>query len=216
MKTLFIEARQKFNEADIKLELLDSLRGKTISIAATVQYLDLIPKIKSYLESIGKKVILKKGAYYDGHILGCNSSAFDPKADTLLMITDGKFHAMNNAIQLQKEIFVFTTHTLEKIEQKEIDAHNKKVIGKKTKFLAAENIGLLVSSKHGQHAKNAPAIKKKIEKLKKKVYLFESDNINVNEFENFPQIKMWVNTACFGLARDNMKIINLQDILEFI
>jgi diphthamide biosynthesis enzyme Dph1/Dph2-like protein len=216
MKTLFIEAKRKFKDSDIKLELLDKLPGETIALAATIQYIDLIPKVKSYLESKDKKVIVREGAYHKGHVLGCNSSAFDKSADTLLLITDGTFHAINNAIQLQKEIYVFTTNTLEKIEQKEIDAHNKKTLTKKKKFLLADNIGLLVSSKHGQHQKAIHNIREQIEKQNKKVYVFESNNINTSEFENFPQIQMWVNTACFGLARDDMRIINLADILEFL
>ena len=216
MKTLFIETRKKFEDADIDFSLLDKLPGKTVSLAATIQYIGLIPKVKEYLEANGKKVTIKKGAYYEGHVLGCNSSAFDNSAETLLMITDGKFHAMNNAIQLQKEIYVFTTHTLEKIEQKEINAHNKRTETKKKKFLMANNIGLLVSTKYGQHQKAAETIAKKIEKSGKKVYLFEANNIDTNEFENFPQIQMWINTACFGLARDDMRIINLADILKLI
>ena len=216
MKTIFIETKRKFKDSDIKLELLDTLKGKTIALAATIQYIDLIPKVKSYLESKGKKVITKQGAYYEGHVLGCNSSALDKKADTLLLITDGTFHAINNAIQLQKEIYVFTTNTLDKIEQKEIDAHNKKTLTKQKKFLTAKTIGLLVSTKHGQHQKAIHNIREQIEKQNKKVYIFESNNIDTNEFENFPQIQMWVNTACFGLARDDMRIINLADILEFI
>jgi len=216
MKTLFIEIKRKFKDSDIKLKLLDKLPGETIALAATIQYIELIPKIKSYLESKGKKVTTRQGAYYEGHVLGCNSSALDKSADTLLMITDGTFHAINNAIQLQKPIYVFTTNTLEKIEQKEIDAHNKKTLTKQKKYLLADRIGLLVSSKHGQHQSAIHNIKKQIEKKGKEVYIFESNNIDTNEFENFPQIQMWVNTACFGLARDDMRIINLADILEFL
>jgi len=216
MKTLFIETKRKFKGSDIKLKLLDKLPGETIALAGTIQYIEILPKIKSYLESKGKKVITKQGAYYEGHVLGCNSSALDKSADTLLLITDGTFHAMNNAIQLQKPIYVFTTNTLDKIEQKEIDAHNKKTLTKQKKYLLADTVALLVSTKHGQHQSAIHNIKKQIEKKDKKVYVFESNNIDTNEFENFPQIQMWINTACFGLARDDMRIINLADILEFL
>ena len=216
METLFIEARRKFEDLDVNLKLLDGLTGKTVSLAGTIQYIGLIPKVKFYLESIGKKVVVKKGAYYGGHVLGCNSSAFDKSADILLLVTDGKFHAMNNAIQLQREVYVFTTKSLEKIEQKEIDAHNKKAQVKKIKFLVANNIGLIVSVKHGQHQKSIHAISEKIKKLEKNVYVFEADNVNVGEFENFPQVEVWVNTACYGLARDDSRIINLSDVLEFL
>jgi diphthamide biosynthesis enzyme Dph1/Dph2-like protein len=218
MKTpvLYIETRKKFNLEEIDFSPLDKLPGKTISLAATVQYLDIVPEVKKYLESKGKEVILKKGAFYDAHVLGCNSAAFDKNTDALLLITDGKFHAINNAIQLQKEIFVFTTRALEKISQEDLDAHKKKIRGKQTLFLSAKTVGLIISSKPGQNVKSVQVIKDKIKKLDKNVYVFEANNINIAEFENFPEIKIWVNTACYGLARDNIKIVNLQDILEFL
>ena len=214
MKTLFIETRRKFKDIDLKP--LDKLKGKTISIAATIQYIDLIPKIKQYLESKGKTVIIKQGAHYKAHILGCNSSALDKSADTILIITDGKFHAINNAIQIQKPIHIFNTKTLDKITKQDIDKQNKLILAKQKKFLTSKKIGLLLSTKHGQNFKAIKQLKSKIEKLDKKVYIFESNNINTNEFENFPQIKIWVNTACSGLALDDKKIINLSDITEFI
>jgi diphthamide biosynthesis enzyme Dph1/Dph2-like protein len=216
MKPLYIEAKRKFKDSDIDLKVLDTLKGKTISLAAAIQYTDLIPKIKSYLESKGKKVIIKQGAKHKGHILGCNSSAIDKSADDILIITDGKFHAINNAIQIQKPIHIFNTKTLDKITQKEIDTQNKKTLAKQKKFLASKKVGLLLSTKHGQKFNSINQIKSKIEKLNKKVYIFESNNINPNEFENFPQIQIWVNTACFGLARDDPKIVNLSNILKFI
>lgn len=216
MKTLFIETKRKFKDTDIKLSLLNTLKGKTISLAATIQYLDLIPKIKTYLESIGKKVIIKQGAHHKAHILGCNSTALDKTADQLLIITDGKFHAMNNAIQIQKPITVFTTQTLEEVTQEDIDKHNKKTLAKQKKFLLSEQVALILSTKHGQHHKQISKIKDKIEKLNKKVYIFETNNINTQEFENFPQIQLWINTACYGLARDDPRIVNLQDIIQFL
>ena len=216
MKIMHIEARRKFDLGKINFFLLDKLPGKTISLAATVQYFDLIPQIKKYLEKKGKKVIIKKGAYYKAHVLGCNSSAFDKNADILLLLTDGKFHALNNAIQLNKEIYIFNTKTLEKITKKEIDKIKQRTKGKIKKFLNEEKIGILVSTKFGQYYKSAQQLKKKIKKLGKEVYVFEADTINIAELENFPDIKIWINTACPGIALDDNKIVNLCNILEFL
>lgn len=215
MKPLFIEAKRKFKDENINLKALDKLTGKTISLAATIQYIDLIPKIKTYLEKQGKKVTIKQGAHYKAHILGCNSSALDKSADDILIITDGKFHAINNAIQIQKPIHIFNTKTMDKITQKEIDTYNNKILAKQKKFLSSKKVGLLVSTKHGQKQKAINKIKKEIEKLNKKVYTFESNNINPSEFENFPQIQIWINTACPGLSMDDTRIINLSDIIDF-
>jgi len=211
-----IETKRKFQDSEINLSILNKLPGKTISLAATIQYTNLIPKIKIHLESLNKKVIIKQGARHKAHILGCNSSALDKTADTILIITDGKFHAINNAIQIQKPIHIFSGQTLEKITQEEIDQHNKKTLAKQKKFLLCDTVAIILSTKHGQHHKQINKIKKKIQALKKKVYIFEANNINISEFENFPQIKLWINTACFGLARDDPRIINLADIQQFL
>ena len=216
MRAIFIETKRKFKDSEINLSLLGSLKGKTISLAATIQYVDLIPKVKSYLESKNKKVIIRQGARHEAHVLGCNSTALDKTADTILIITDGKFHAINNAIQIQKPIHIFSGQTLNKITQQEIDTHNKKTLAKQKKFLLTDTVGIILSTKHGQHKKQVSKIKKKIEALNKKVYIFEANNINTSEFENFPQIQLWINTACFGLARDDPRIVNLQDIIQFL
>jgi diphthamide biosynthesis enzyme Dph1/Dph2-like protein len=216
MKTLLIETKRKFKDSDINLSLLKKIPGKTISVVATIQYIDLVPKIYAYLESIGKKVTIKRGAHQNAHVLGCNSSAIDKDSDTVLMITDGKFHAINNAIQIQKPIYIFSGLKIEQITQEELDKYNKKILAKQKKFLLSETVALMLSTKHGQHNKQISKIKTKIEKLGKKVYIFESNNINTTEFENFSQIKIWINTACFGLARDDPRIINLQDITKFL
>ena len=218
MKTpiLYIETKKKFNNSDINLSLLDNLPGKTISLASTIQYIELIPLIKKYLEKIGKKVIIKSGSAYPGHIIGCQSHAFDKTADILLMLADGKFHALNNSIQLNREIYVFNTRALEKTTNQDLEAISKRIKAKQSKFLNSETIGLILSTKTGQRHSSIENLKQKIQNLNKNTYIFESDTINLQELENFPNIDIWINTACYGLALDSQKIINLQDILEFI
>tara|TARA_Y100000034_G_C6887513_1_gene407678 strand:- start:717 stop:1373 length:657 start_codon:yes stop_codon:yes gene_type:complete len=215
-KALFIETRKKFNKKDIDFSILNKLPGKTISLAATVQYLDLVPIVTKYLKLKGKKIIIKQGAYYKAHILGCNSNAFDKKADTLLLLADGKFHAINNAIQLNKELYIYGAKKLEKITKQEINKIKQKTKAKQAKFLSSNNIGLIISTKSGQHYSNIYKIKGKIEKLDKKVYVFTTNDINIAELENFPQIQIWINTACYGLEQDSNNIINLQNIFQFL
>jgi diphthamide biosynthesis enzyme Dph1/Dph2-like protein len=105
---------------------------------------------------------------------------------------------------------------MSKIEQKELDDYKKKVRGKQTKFVASSKVGLLVTTKEGQKSPNIFKIKKRIEDSGKKVYVFECDSVSISEFENFPDIKLWINTACFGMAHDSPNIVNLSDILEFL
>jgi len=78
------------------------------------------------------------------------------------------------------------------------------------RFLNANKIGILISTKPGQeNLKKALEFKKK-QKLKKS-YLFIANNIDGAEFENFPQIQSWVNTACPRLDM-NSNVVNLDKI----
>ena len=213
---LFIEARKKFDLDEIDFSKLGGLPDGEVSLAATVQYLDLIDPVKEYLESLGKKVSIGKGAYYEGHVLGCNPSAFDSSKEVTLLLCDGMFHALNNSIILDKPIYVFNTRTLEKVNEKDLESYRNRKKSKQMKFLSEDKVGLIISTKIGQKCLSNSGIKNKIEKLGKKVYLFESDDINIGELENFNDIKIWVNTACFGLALDDSRIINFNDVLEFL
>ena len=210
MKTLFIEARKsgKINFSALKLP------GRTISLASTIQYLDFVPKISNYLKKKGKKIIIKKGAKFPAHIIGCNPSAFDKNADTLLLLADGKFHALNNAVILDKEIYIFNLQSLAKITKQEISRIKAKIKAKQSKFLLYNNIGIIISTKSGQYY-NLNNLKKQIEKLGKKAYIFQTDTLNPEELENFP-IKIWINTACPGLGIEQENILNLSDIQDFL
>lgn len=212
---IYSEFRKKFDLEKVNFNALDLLPKGKISLTSTIQYLDLLSLVRNYLEKKGNMVSVKKGAYYEGHVLGCNAFAYDKNCDIFLVLCDGKFHAMNNAILLDKEIYIFNSENLEKIDKKEIIDYKKKLEAKKKKFLTNTKIGLLVSIKPGQKISNLSAVKNKLEELNKRVYVFESDNVDINELENFPDINIFVNSACFGLARDDKKIINLQDVLEY-
>ena len=216
VKVIYSEARKKFNLKNIKFLRLDSLPEVGISLAATVQYLDLINPVKNYLESKGRKVFIEKGAYYNGQVLGCNPSAFDKSKEILLLLCDGKFHALNNSIILDKPIYVFNTQTIEQITESDLDIYRRKKKSKQMKFIREEKVGLIVSTKQGQKTRAYKVMKERIEKAGKKVYLFEADNIDIGDLDNFNNIRLWVNTACFGLALDDSRIINFQDIVEFL
>ncbi|MAG40221.1 hypothetical protein CMI41_04620 [Candidatus Pacearchaeota archaeon] len=216
MEVLHIEARKKFDFDKINWKALDELKLEEVSLAASVQYLDLLKEVKDYLEEKDIKVIVKKGAYHDGQVLGCNPVAFDENAKTLLLLCDGKFHALNNALRLGREISVFNGDRIENVAKEDIDKMKAKIKGKQAKFLSSNKIGLLVSTKLGQESKNFKKVAEKIEAKGKEIYVFSTDNIDVNEFENFNYIEMWVNTACFGIGLDDPRIVNLQDILEFL
>ena len=216
MKRLFLELRRKFKDLEINFTELDNLPGKSVSLSATVQYLDLIPLVKKYLESKGKKVITQKGAFHNCHVIGCNPAAMNPKADCILLLADGKFHALNNAVFIKKEIYVFNTKSLEKVSKEDINLKLNEIGAKRMKFLHSTKLGIIVSTKPGQKFAAAKKLKQQLAKKNKQAFIFQTDNINLAELENFPDIELWINTACPGLCFDDKRIVNLRDIQEFL
>jgi diphthamide biosynthesis enzyme Dph1/Dph2-like protein len=212
---MFIETRKIIDKSDIDFKKLEKFPEGNVSLAASVQYLGMLPFIEDFFIKQGRKVFIKQGAYYDGHVIGCQPQAFDLSADNFLLLCDGRFHALNNALIIDKEIYVFDGNDLSFISKKDLNEYYDKIKLKKNKFLINEKIGLLVSDKHGQKSLSFEKVRKNIEKLGKKVYVFECNDVDINEFENFPNIRIFVNTACFGLGLDDNRIINLADIVEF-
>jgi 2-(3-amino-3-carboxypropyl)histidine synthase len=200
LKILYIEAKSNL---DYKLPQKELKKlPKKLLLLYSLQYKTLAQSIKKQLES--NKIKIKRFQ----QVLGCS------KINTnlsVLLISTGKFHAQNLYLQAPI-IYILENKKIIKIPQETI---NKLKTQRKTaliKFLKADTIGILVSTKPGQNSiKQAINLKQKLQDKNKQTYLFLSNNININQFENF-SIDSWVNTACEGLVYDNPNIINLREL----
>lgn len=207
METLFIEAHKKTELDKEKLKEAEKLLPPAIYIAYSIQYKGLAEQVRKALDQ-SRKIEIKGFS----QVLGCSEINTDYE---ILLIGEARFHALNLAISSGKEVYVFDNHTLSKINKEEIEKARKKEKGKYLRFLSAEELGVLVSTKPGQeNLKLAEKIQEDTEK-EKKAYLFLTDNINLMELENFT-IPVYINTACPGLELDSSKIINIRTIQEYI
>ena len=201
MKVLYIKSKQKNLESNLSKKEINKL-PKKIFLAYSIQYQDLAKLIKKQLET--NKIKIEKFQ----QVLGC--SKINTKLPVLLIGT-GRFHSINLFLQTPI-IYTLENNKITQVSKKEIEQIK---IMKKTallKFLHAENIGILVSTKPGQeNFDKAIKLKKQLEVKQKNAFIFIADNIDINQFENF-KIDSWVNTACPGLAFDNPNIINLADL----
>ena len=99
---------------------------------------------------------------------------------------------------------------MEKISREDVGVFEKKQKAAYVKFLNADKIGILISTKPGQqNLKKALDFKKSMNN--KKPYLFIANNINTNEFQNFG-LTSWVNTACPRLDMESNSIININKL----
>ncbi len=203
MKTLFIptKIKSKINKSKI-LEISKKL-PKNIVIAYSIQYKDIIEEIKKILSKNHKIIQVIQ-------VLGCSNPKFPKDTQVIILISSGKFHAISLAKESKLPVFILENNKLEKIPKQEIESLEKKQKVSYMKFLNAEKVGILISTKPGQeNIKKSIVLKNKLKD--KKSYLFISNEINSKEFENFPDIQSWVNTACPRLDFDS-SIINLNKI----
>lgn len=202
MKTLFMPAKVK---SEINEKKIQSLKfPKNVAIAYSIQYKDVASKIKQILS---KKYNITKLI----QILGCSNPEFPKQTKAILLISSGKFHAISLATESKIPVYILENNKLIKISKQDIESFKRKQKTSYVKFLNAKQTGILISTKPGQeNLKKAITLKNKIKD--KKIYLFLSNNINTQEFENFPTIQSWINTACPRMDIENSSIINVEKI----
>ena len=202
MKTLFIEAKRNLSISEDKINEISSKLPNNIAIAYSIQYKDLANNIRQVLSREHKHKITAFN-----QILGCSNPKFSKDTKAILLISNGKFHAISLAFESKLPVYLFDNGNLEKILESDIRKLELKEKASYMKYLHANNIGILISNKPGQeNLKRALTLKNKLKN--KKAYLFLTNTINISEFQNFPQIESWVNTACPRMNFD-YPIINI-------
>jgi len=203
MKTIFIPAKRRLEFDEGKVREISKKLPDKIAVAYSIQYKDLAYEIKKMLSTNHKITNLTQ-------VLGCSKPAFSKNTQAILLLTDGKFHAVSLAFETKLPVYIFSNNNLEKASEKDVESLEKKQKASKLKFLNAENVGILISIKPGQeNIKKVFDLKKRFKS--KKSYLFIGNDINAAEFENF-QIDSWVNTACPRLDMNAQNIINISDV----
>jgi len=206
MKTLFIPANSKLIVDKSKILEISKKLPKNIAIAYSIQYQNQAREIKSLLKSHNITSLTQ--------VLGCSKPNFPKNTEAILLLSDGKFHAIALSFETKLPVFLFENNKLSEIPKEDINDLEKKQKVAYLKFLQADKVGILISTKPGQqNLKKALSLKKKLKE--KQSYLFISNNINTSEFENFPEIQSWVNTACPRMDMNNSKIINISKLLQY-
>ncbi len=190
MKLYFLEARWK---GKLKLKRFESL-PKKLGLCSSVQFLDVLPAVKSQLEATGRKVSLIKATHasHKGQILGC--SKFKLEAPAVLYIGDGSFHPNNIKLNFPGRVFSYNPFTDKLTETKKVSRFQKRQQGMLAKFYDSETIGVLITTKPGQNWRLYEKLEQKFPN--KKFYYLIFNDISFSEFLNFPFVELWLNTAC--------------------
>ena len=202
--------------------LLPSLKGLSgkICLCSSVQYIDSLPGIKAQLENNGVEVVLFKSAHSNvpGQILGCDVSYVNSDFDAFLFVGDGMFHPKALLLKNEKKVFAFNPilGEVKEVVSSDIEKLRKRVKGRLLKFYDSKNIGILVSTKPGQHNMDK-AIAFKLHFKDKNCFIFVDNEFNFSKLEDFNFIDCYVNTACPRIGYDDSirlekPIINIGDV----
>jgi len=211
MKVVFVPAK-----ADAKIERISQRaknRGK-LGLVTTLQYLHQLKDLKKLLP----------GSVYGGQVLGCNvenAKRIMKKVDAFLYIGTGIFHPLQVALETDKDVYIAdpVTAQITKLEKKEVEKRRRRIKGAFMKFLEAQKVGIITSTKPGQNMLNKA--KKIAKQLAKDTYIFIADTVDFHELENYPEIEVWINTACPKIAIEDAPkihrpILNISDVERFL
>jgi len=213
MEIMHIESKSDVDVKKAVEKAADKLPNK-VGLVATIQFKHRLKYIKELLRDKGKKAII------GGQILGCDVGAAEKikdKVNAFLYVGSGEFHPLGVALETGKTVITANplTDEVSRIKKEDIEKYKKQQKGAWMKFLASKNIGILVSTKPGQeNMDKALELKKKLEAKNKNCYIFLDNTINPGEFDNFPFIESWVNTACPRFADGKRGVINYEKIQE--
>lgn len=226
MEVIFVPVKYK---PDLKAEFMQKIAEipcKNIGLFTTVQFLNQLSQLETFLKSKKKKVLIGKPSYRaleKGQVLGCDITSpksIAEKVDCFVYLGTGFFHSISVALETNKPVYQAnpTAGIVKLLDEKELNRY--KILRKNaiSKAKSAKIYGILVCTKKGQcDLKSAESIKKSLEKKGKKAYIFMFETIIPESLLDFPQIEAWVNTACPRMAIDDIErfekpIVNWSDL----
>uniref|UniRef100_A0A7J2TGD7 2-(3-amino-3-carboxypropyl)histidine synthase n=1 Tax=Archaeoglobus fulgidus TaxID=2234 RepID=A0A7J2TGD7_ARCFL len=194
-------------DAEKVCEVISRLKEKSIALISTAQYCHKLSAIKECLEKMGFRIELNKGkrAELPGQVLGCDYSAIrNSKAEAVVFIGDGIFHAKGAAIYSGKKVYALNPMNLELLE---IDARDfiRERFSLVSRCVGLEKLGIIVSSKPGQkRLKLAEEIRRKAKERRMKAVIIYFWDVTPEKLENLP-FEFYVNTACPRISYDDFR-----------
>ena len=208
VSVIYIETHyEKDISSLVKQFLTQFTKYTTVGLVTSIQHIHQIPIIQKILQDNKKEVIIpeaKGRAFHQGQILGCEytgSKVIESEIDAYLVIANG-FHALGLLLSTEKPVILINPSTEEIKDLTSMRAiYIKKRFAIIEKAKQAQSFGILISTKSGQiNTQLAEQLKNKIIKHKKEAVIISMSEIQPNELINFPQIDIFITTACPRLS----------------
>ena len=206
MKTMFIPTRYKSSIDEALVKEFSKKLPKNLAIAYSIQFQKQAKQIKTILSE-------KHEISEFIQVIGCSNPKISKESKAILLIGSGRFHAISLAYETGLQVFVLENDKLYEVTDKDIESLKKREKAALMQYLNAKKVGILVSTKPGQE-NLGKSIQFKESLKDKDSYLFIANELNINEFENFPDIQSWVNTACPRMDLNESFLININDVKD--
>lgn len=200
-RVIFLPYKVDFNVAVLE-NALPLLGGKTTGLVSTVQHVHLIPAMETFLRARGIDVRVAEGKGRTpcrGQVLGCCfTTAKEAGADQVLFVGTGLFHPIGIALATKARVIALDplTGTVQEVSG---DALLRKRFAVIEKARGAKSIGIIVSTKSGQHRM---ALARRLAGLSPHTMIVTMHEVSPDELLNLG-FNCYVNTACPRLAYDD-------------
>lgn len=155
-RVLFVEVFVNLDISGLLEKALPKLMDR-IGLITTVQHVQMLPQVRSWLESHCRQVFVGKGdarIKFEGQVLGCNISSIDPissMVDQFLFIGSGDFHPLSAAIAGNRPVLIIDPLMG---EVREIDELKDRILRQRhaaiERAVDVKKFLILVSTKVGQ------------------------------------------------------------------
>ncbi|MCW1301311.1 MAG: diphthamide synthesis protein [Candidatus Nanoarchaeia archaeon] len=225
MKLLFISCQLRKVSASFLSKVEKGLSFQNVGIFTTIQFSPILPIISKFLKKHGRNVYMGRSRYGKGIITGCDLQAVDEiawRCDGFLYLGSGTFHPLPVFLKYRKKIVIANpiSEEISIFDDKLAMKIQRRIQNFKKFFRLSRKIGVIICSKPGQQRlSQALKLKRKLEKVGKVAFLFLFDEISPELLLNFPDIELWVNTACPRIAIDDVEhfekpILNLWEVIN--
>jgi 2-(3-amino-3-carboxypropyl)histidine synthase len=200
-RVIFMPYAVDFDVAVLE-QAIPHLKGNTTGLVTTVQHAHLIPAMEVFLEERGVDVRVAEGrgrTPLRGQVLGCCfTAAKDTGADEILFVGTGLFHPIGIALATKARVVALDPLT-GSAQEVSGDALLRKRFAVIEKARKAKDIGILVSTKSGQHRID---LARRLQALSPRATLVTMNEVSPDELLNLG-FAAYVNTACPRLAYDD-------------
>lgn len=211
--TIYIPARAKISVKDAVKKAIPLLEPwSDIGLVTTVQHTHKLEEAKEILLKAGKTILIGDAGQveYRGQVIGCdfsNVQSISREAEAFLFVGGGRFHAIGVAIVTAKPTIIADPYEKRAYAiHDEIPGMLKKRWASISEAKRAKNFGVLISLKSGQkRIKEAVKIKEKLERSGRTATLLALREIASSSLMQFPNIDVFVNTACPRLSFDDVQ-----------